>query len=120
MKLYPGMWYRCPKCNEQNFVEYCNLSAFNCIKCSIGYNCKTLYEAYNYPHAASVFDNLNMLASKFTCDCGKENIVFTKSTVLEYRDPEYNKRIEGGEAPRFGLCEECFTGYNLEFVHPFV
>ena len=118
IEAFSALWYQCPTCNTENIISVNSpyfQKGFRCKKCQTNWNLDNLYEAYGTIFPSK--DKMNLLSTEFTCECGHVNLIFFK--ITETSDESFNEyyriNIEGGEAPKFGLCEQCGTGYNLVY-----
>ena len=110
------LWYSCPSCSASNSVKIESpyfQKGFNCKDCKSIWTCDGLFRAYG-----TIFppkDKMDMLCTEFVCECGNSNLIFIKitETIDKSHNEEMRVRIEGGECPKFGLCEECGEGYDL-------
>lgn len=119
-------WFRCPHCKAANSILYGHNyeSHRTCIDCKkpvvlaqiIGNNISQLE---NDIKAFLSSEDIQVFAVEWNCDCGKKNYIFPKSETLGFETiNEIPMALQKYEPPQYGLCEECFSEYNLEYPLP--
>lgn len=127
INAYQCIWYACPNCKCGNavrlFDSYDDEKRFQCKQCLKSHTFVGLVQAYFSTHDWKTYgptppkDVLDVFCSEFTCRCGHVNHAFgvvtkTDSESLEQGWASYS---ETATTPEFGLCEECFAGYDLVY-----
>lgn len=119
-------WFRCPHCKASNSILYGhnNGNHRTCVDCKnpivlaqiIGDNLENLEKDIKTFLSS---DDLQAFAVEWHCDCGKKNYIFPKSEKFEFDTiSEIPTFMYKYEPPQYGLCEECFDEYSLEYPLP--
>ena len=104
--------YVCPECQNRTTTR-CGAKhitrTFKCKFCKTQWDTTALFKHYQYetqPHEHIIF------AAQYTCSCGKINVCHSKVHRVSQKPGELhvNSRL-----PHYGLCEECFAEYDLEY-----
>lgn len=122
--------YKCPTCGLRNTVGVFDSelqSGFNCKKCDTKWTCNKLIRYYMKVIKTDVVsdvridkDLFNEMCVEFTCDCGHNNLIFSRVYKTEVKDISEDMECytEHAETPSFGLCEACNKGYELKYRLP--
>ena len=120
------LWYICPECGTENTVQMIDnpffYTGFKCVACKAIWTSDLLHRKYFDGNPVPPKDKLFAGAVEWYCECGRKNVIIPQITKVEDdlldKSQGLRRHIEQISSPEYGLCEDCYAEYKLNYPLP--